>query len=343
LSRLHMYHRRKGNFGLLLPIARRAEAVATDIADPVGVTASHVLLGASHHLVGNQAEARHHLEAALRPPEPYHSNSMRHFSLQLPDTRDAQISLARTLWLQGFPDQARQSAQQAGKNTAAPEDPVTFCIPFIWGAPLFRWTGDWDTLDENTERLIAHADKHSLEPYLAVADGLKGEVLIQRGEVERGIDLLRSSLASLHADRYELYTAGFSCILAEALAMSGHLDQALTTVEDAIARAEPNGPSFNMPELLRIRGEVLSLAADERGAEECFQRSIALGDRQSSLSWQLRAATSFARLRLRQGRHDEARTMLAETYSRFNEGFDTVDLKAAKQVLDETHRRVAHR
>ncbi len=268
---------------------------------------------------------------------------MRQFSFQLPDPRDAQITLARTLWLQGCPDPAVQVARPREKDTTTPQDPVTFCIPFIWGAPLCRWIGDWDRLEENTERLIAHSDKHSLEPYLAVGHGLKGEVLIKRGEIERGIDLLRGSLATLHADRYELYTAGFSCVLAEALAMSGHLDQALTTIEAAIARIAPDGPSFNMPELLRICGEVRSLATDERGAEECFQHSIALGDRQSSLSWQLRAATSFARLRLRQGRHDEARTMLAETYARFNEGFDTVDLKAAKQVLDETHRRVAHR
>lgn len=335
LSRLHIYHRRRGNISRLLPIAQRAEAVTAHIGDPVGIGAAHALLGASYHLVGNQVEARIHLEASLARPRASQDINSSHFFFQLPFPHDAMIALARTLWIQGFPDQAALAARQAAQEGAALRDIVMFCIPLIWGAPVFRWIGDRTTVEEHTERLLAHAAKHSLEPYLAVGDGLKGEVLIERGEIDRGIDLLRRSLASLRAQRYELYTPGLACTLAEGLALSGRLDQALATIDDTIALVERNGGAFNMPELLRIQGEILGRAADERRAESRLQQAIALSDQQSALSWRLRAAMSLARLHLRAGHRAQAREALAETYQRFHEGFDTADLKAAKLLLDE--------
>jgi predicted ATPase len=147
------------------------------------------------------------------------------------------------------------------------------------------------------------------------------------------MDMLRDSIRRLRAERYELYTSGLTCGLAQGLAAMGRLDQALAMIDDAIARVAAHGSSFDMPELLRLRGDFLAQAADERGAEKSFDQSIALADQQSALSWRLRTASSFARLRLRQGRPDEGLPLLADTYARFQEGFDTADLRAAKQLL----------
>ena len=88
-----------------------------------------------------------------------------------------------------------------------------------------------------------------------------------------------------------------------------------------------------MPELQRIRGEILDKIADERGAQEAYCRSIEIADQQSALSWRLRASMSLARLQVRQDRRDEAREGLAEIYARFSEGFETADLKAAGLLL----------
>jgi predicted ATPase len=156
--------------------------------------------------------------------------------------------------------------------------------------------------------------------------------LIQRGEIEAGVELLCSSLATLYAEKYELYATEFNGSLAEGLAMMGRLDQALPTVEKAIVQLKRHGELF-MPELQRIRGEVLEKTSDDRAAEEAFCRSIELADQQSALSWRLRASMSLARLQSRQGRRDEARKALAETYARFSEGFDTTDLKTAERLL----------
>ncbi|WP_218625620.1 winged helix-turn-helix domain-containing protein [Bradyrhizobium sp. dw_411] len=330
IGRLHLYHRRAGNLRLMLKFAMRAMAIAKQMADPVGIAAANSLVGVSRHLVGNQTDSRAHLEMALvRLP---FSNRTKASDFGFYRER-ARIALARTLWLQGYPDQAVRIARQVVSEPATFE-PVTLCIVLIWGFSVFRWTGDWASGEECVERLIPHAERHSLTAYRAVGFGLAGEMLIKRGEIEAGMDLLRGSMQTLHADQYTLYATEFNAALADGFAMTGRIDQALATIDQTIARVSRDG-NFLMPELLRARGKLLEQTADERGAEACFLRSIELAGRQSALSWRLRASTDLARLRFSRGRCEEARKLLAETYACFNEGFHTVDLRAAKQTLED--------
>jgi len=326
IGQLHSFYRRAGNFDRMLAVAQRGEAVAKEMADPIGIMAAHSLLGLSHHLIGNQVEARAHLEAALAPAS--NSAEARRFGFHYERPR---IVLARTLWLLGYPEQAVQLARKTVDGFAAIE-PVTIPIALLWGGCAFRWSGDLASAKECIDRLISEAERHALTPYQAVGYGLKGQVLIQQGEIETGVELLRGSLATLSAERYELYTTELNGSLAQGFAMMGRLDQALLTIDKTIAQLKRHGELF-MPELQRIRGEVLEKTADERGAEEAFCRSIELADQQSALSWRLRASMSLARLQFRQGRREEAREALAETYARFSEGFDTADLKAAERLL----------
>jgi predicted ATPase/DNA-binding winged helix-turn-helix (wHTH) protein len=337
IGRLHLYYRRAGYFGPMCEIARRAEAVAVELGDPDVIAAAHSLLGCSYHLIGNQRPARTYLESALLRAATLSSLCTSRFGFR---ADRGYVVLARTMWLLGLPSQAARIARRTVDPQGATE-PVNFSIALIWGTSVFQWTGDLAGAEDCIERLIAHAARHSLAPYQAVAFGLKGELLIRRGDVSAGIDLLRSSLATLQAVRYELYTTGLNSALSEGLAMTGRLDQALQTIEDTVAAVERNGDLFNMPELLRLRGEFLAQAKDEHAAEACFLRSIELAEEQSALSWQLRTSTSLARLRFRQGRRQEAQRPLAETYSHFSEGFDTDDLKAAKRMLDEIGRPAA--
>jgi predicted ATPase/DNA-binding winged helix-turn-helix (wHTH) protein len=328
ISQLHSFHRRAGNFDRMLAVAQRGDAVAKDMADPIGIMAAHSLLGLSHHVIGNQREARVHLEAALAPATASNSANARRFGFHYERSR---IVLARTLWLLGYPEQAVQLARKTVDGFAAIE-PVTIAIETLWGGCAFRWSGDLASAKECIDRLIWHAERHALTPYQAVGYGLKGQVLIQQGDIETGMELLRGSLATLSAERYELYATELKGSLARGLAMMGRLDEALSTIDKTIAQLKRHGELF-MPELQRIRGEVLEQTADERGAEQAFCRAIELADQQSALSWRLRAAISLARLQFRQGRREEARETLFETYDRFSEGFDTADLKAAERLL----------
>ena len=329
IGQLHSFHRRAGNFDRMLAVARRGEAVASEMADPIGIRAAQSLLGLSHHLIGNQAEARAHLEAALAPAPASNAAEARRIGFHYERPR---LVLARTLWLLGYPEQAVQLARKTIDGFAAVE-PVTVPIALRWGGcALFHWRGDLASAKECIERSISEAERHALTPFQAIGYGQKGQVLIEQGEIETGVELLRSSVATLSAERYDMYATELNGSLAQGFAMMGRIDQALLTIDKTIARVERHGDLF-MPELQRIRGEILEKTADEQGAEEAFCRSIELADQQSALSWRLRASMSLARLQFRQGRREEAREALAETYARFSEGFDTADLKAAERLL----------
>jgi hypothetical protein len=92
---------------------------------------------------------------------------------------------------------------------------VTISIALLWGGCAFRWSGDLSSAQECIDRLIWHAERHALTPYQAVGYGLKGRVLIQQGEIETGMELLRGSLATLSAERYELYATELNGSLAQ--------------------------------------------------------------------------------------------------------------------------------
>ncbi|WP_342739469.1 winged helix-turn-helix domain-containing protein [Bradyrhizobium sp. B117] len=175
IGQLHLLHRRVGNFNRMLAFAQRSEAVATVVADPTAMATADVLLGVSHHLIGNQADARAYVEAALAREPARDRVKARHYGFYY---ERARIVLARTLWLLGYPDQAVRIARQT-VGELADSEAVTVCIALIWGGSVFRWAGDLTSADECIDRLIWYADRHSLTPYRAVGDGLHGEVLIR--------------------------------------------------------------------------------------------------------------------------------------------------------------------
>jgi predicted ATPase/DNA-binding winged helix-turn-helix (wHTH) protein len=335
IGRLHIFHERAGEFHNALVFAQRGEAVAAQIGDPVGIAAAHSMLGISRHLMGDQAVAQAHLEAALAQPAASPRITTMYFGFH--HRNRARIALARTLWLRGWPDQAVRVARETVEEAAGIGHPVTLCIALIWAVSVYHWIGDLALAEGSIERFIAHANRHSLAPYYAVGLGAKGELSVKRGDAEEGVDMLRRALESLHADRYELLTTVFNSTLAEGLARIGHLGDALATVDETIALVERSGDLFNLPELLRIKGDFLVSTAETSQAAECFSRALELAAAQSALGWELRAATSLARMKGRD--RDGARTALAGIYARFTEGFDTADLKAAKAQLGEPRRR----
>lgn len=330
LARLNMFYRRTGEYRHLLPIALEAERIARTIGDTAGIAGAKALVGVSYHLVGNQTEAQRHLDegvlgdAALRRTQPAH------FAY----SRTPQIPLARVLWLRGFPDQAVECVRPL-TGAASPRDVVMHCIALCWSASLFGWVGDLAAVESMANRLATHAGMHGLAPYQAVAAGFRAQAMIACGELKPGIELLQTALPRLHADRYELYASAFIAELSQGLATLGRLPEAREVLHEAIARIEPEGGAFDMPELLRLRGEIEARGGDFEAAEASFATSVALADQQGALSWRLRTEMSLARLRRQQG-IAKPLDVLAETYARFSEGFETADLKAARRMLDET-------
>ena len=122
--------------------------------------------------------------------------------------------------------------------------------------------------------------------------------------------------------------------LAQGLAAAGQFDQALATIERAIAQRDHSGASFDMPEMLRVKAQLLMSAPQPEPvlAQECLQRSLELAQAQSALSWELRTAIALARMH--SGSH--ARETLRAVHARFVEGFETPDLRIARSLLEDT-------
>jgi predicted ATPase/DNA-binding winged helix-turn-helix (wHTH) protein len=336
LRGLHIFLLRIGDFRSAATLARRNETLAERTGDPIGIAMANWILGVSNYFIGNQLAAEANCEASLLQPTVSRIHAV-HFGFDRHTSARIRCALAAIRWLRGYPDQAAQIAQQTIGEEATREHPATFCTCLIFSGFMFLRIGNLSVAENTIERLIAHADKHSLGPFRTIGLGLRGTLSIHRGEAEAGIELLRPALDTLHADRYELHNPTFLGTLAEGLAMTGHRDAALIAVDDAIARVESNGQAFNLPELLRIKGAILMSApqADLPKADETFLRSIEIARQQHALAWELRTATDMARLRLAQNRHDDAFAVLAPVYDRFTEGLESFDLKAARQLLDQ--------
>jgi tetratricopeptide (TPR) repeat protein len=324
----HTFLVRIGDFHGAAAVAERNEAVAKKTTDPMAMMMADWMLGVSHHLLGDQARARKHCETALNPGRIQNSSLIRSGYDQ---HIRAMLTLARALWLGGYANRAVTVATQAIHQATALDHPVSLCLCGIYRATFFLWAGDWSEADRMIDKLIAYAEKYSLRCHYAISLGLKGELSLGQGDTEAGLRLLNASLDALEACQHQTMTPIFMSDLAICLARAGRPDEA----DAAINRAMACGPHFYLPEMMRIKGELLSFAPHWSEAECWFSRSLDLAREQSALAWELRTATSLAHLWARQGGGDEARRVLRPVYDRFTEGFDTLDLRAAKHLLDE--------
>jgi predicted ATPase len=127
-------------------------------------------------------------------------------------------------------------------------------------------------------------------------------------------------------------------VLAEGLAGLGRLDEALSTVDAALTRARRGGELVYAPEILRTQGELIlkdAAPGSAAAAERCFLEAIDLASQQDALLWKLRATLSLARLMVKDGRGEQARSELSLIYDQFTEGFESGDLRAARSLLGE--------
>ena len=170
-----------------------------------------------------------------------------------------------------------------------------------------------------------------------VCDSFEAALLIRRGQFESGLAAFSAVLDTYGKTGWKPGYPQALGLLAECLAGLGRHAEAAAALDKALAAAENGGECWYVPELLRLKGEfLLREAGDDTIAspEALFGEALELSRQQGALSWQLRAAVSLARLRVRQARPAEARQILAPVYKHFTEGFDTPDLCAARGLLE---------
>ena len=332
LGPLHMFHLRIGHFKDALHYAQQGVAAAKALDDPSARTLAHALAGISLHVVGDLAAAQVEFETALRHSRD--SQGTRAIYLGFDGQTLASVVLARNLWLQGKPAQAHDLLHQTVKDAERRNHPVTLAIALIYAMSTLFWTGDLDSAAKHLDTFVAHAQRHSLAPYLAVGQGFKGRLELLHGDAKGGVASLQSCLAQFHAARYELLTTPFSATLAEGLAALGQQAEAMALMDETIRRCEAGGDLVYMPDLLRMKGCLLrgSTPGDE-GAEQCFRQSLDWSRRQGAPAWQLRTAVDYATLLSARGDADGARALLGPAFEPFAEGLETADARSAARLL----------
>jgi DNA-binding SARP family transcriptional activator/predicted ATPase len=248
---------------------------------------------------------------------------------------------AWSLWVLGYPDQALASMQEALEMAERLGHPYTQAMSLHCAAFLRVFRREAHAAIEYAERGISLSRKHGFAWSEAFALVLRGWAQSQLALADDGIREMREALAGLERVGHVLYQPNLLDKLAGACSAAGQFEEALTVTRRALDIAVRTGEQDHVAELHRRMGELLlqrSGSTAEAEAERCFHRALEVARSQGARSWELRAATSVARLWRRQGRCGQASQLLQPIYDRFQEGFDTPDLQDARLLLESLRR-----
>ncbi len=338
LTGLNLYLTRAGDFGGALAAAERFAVVARQGGVSEEIVIADWLLGVSHHLYGNQAAAQRCYEDGFRRVGAGLSE-VQYFGY---DHRvRALAGYARTMWLRGFTDQARRIAAQSIELARSRGHPVTFCMCGVSVLPIFIGLVDHQSAEDLIAQFAECASKHSLVPFLVCIEGIRGELLLARGETALGITLIRNAVTTLRAEQNGIPGTPLARSLAESLARRGQVGEAAQMIDELVAEAERSTGTYDFPELLRIRAVVMlaSTPANSQAAEAALTCALQSARAQSALAWELRSATMLARLWADRQRPEEALQLLVEVQQRFSEGLDSADMCEASRMIRDLQER----
>jgi len=332
---LYIDHQTRGDNQVALALAERFRRHAATTADP-DLLIGERMAGAAQHFLGNQNQARRHIEHMLTgyvSPADWSDKIRFHVDQRIA----ACCFYSRILLLQGFADWAMRIAASAVEEALAIDHPISVLFALFHGTPVALLAGDLPTAEGFVGMLLDLSVRHGVDAWNVVGRCYKGVLLISRDDVVAGLQELRPALAGLPGTASNSIFVLFHAECARALGRAGEVAKGLLTIEEALAPCQLSEEGWYVAELMRVKGELSLQDAGDRSAataEKYFTRAIEVARRQGALMWELRSATSLAGLRMQQGRHDEARQILAPVYDRFTEGFDTTDLRSARTMLE---------
>ena len=326
-----------GEFRKALEFAQRFAEIVAGATDAVDLMMADRLLATALHFFGDQKRARQHISRVLGHLEVLAQRPQIvrfRFDLRV----SSHYFQARILWLQGFGDQALRIVRRNIEEGRAIGHALTFCSVLGQGAcPISFLAGDLDAAEHYCATLIEHTERHPIRLWNIWAHCFRGMLMVKRGDVSAGLEVLRTALD--HAGGARLLPRFLLPLgeLAACLGEAGEAARGLATIDEALTRSLAREEGWYLAELLRIKGE-LTRQSDPTAvdpAEKCFNDALETARQQGALFWELRTAISLARLKDSQRHRAEARKILQPVYAKFTEGFATTDLRDAKVLLDK--------
>jgi tetratricopeptide (TPR) repeat protein len=243
-------------------------------------------------------------------------------------------NLAVTLAHLGYLDQARLQLREALSEARRLKHSLTLAIVLSF-ATLVDLVIRSPELKSHAEELLSISKEHGFPYYVSVALACRGSLLTELGQAQEGLTLIMRGLTEVRSAGALINTTLVFAQLAKAYAMLGRLVDGLNCLTEAAQIIERTDERIWEADVHRVRGDLLNAANDRAAAEQSYRQALTIARRQSAKLFELRATTSMARLWRDQGKRDEARDLIAPVYGWFTEGFDTLDLKEAKALLDE--------
>jgi predicted ATPase len=244
------------------------------------------------------------------------------------------------LWFLGLPEQALKRNDEALALAQELSHPYSLAAALDFSAWIHQLSQNVGAAEKDAEAAIAISAEREFVFWLLIGMILRGWALTAGNKVDEGIALMRQGVAGYQATGAGIMRPYYLALMAEALAMTGELKEALRLLDEAEAAVRNSGERWYEAELYRHKGRLMlqdSARAPEderrRLAEDYFERALVVASRQGAKLLELRAAAELCRLWSGGDKAAKAKRRLAEVYGRFQEGFDLKDLRDAYALL----------
>jgi predicted ATPase/class 3 adenylate cyclase len=304
-------------------------------ADPMHRMAAHAAFGQTLLSLGDYAAAWAHLEQGIARTDQTTQRALVLRHGEAPGVRCLGVA-ADTLWCLGYPARAVQLSQEALALAQALAHPYSLATAEVYAIRLHHYRHEVPAIQVQADALLTLATAQQFPQFVAHGTFWQGWVRTVQGQGAASLAQMHQGVAAIVATGQRVSQPRYLVLLAEAMGHAGQVEEGLRLLAEALTAFEESGRGDMLAEAYRLQGELLlrQVVPDATQAETCFHHALAIARRQQAKSWELRAATSLARLWQQQGKPADAHQLLAEVYGWFTEGFDTADLQEARTLLD---------
>jgi class 3 adenylate cyclase/predicted ATPase len=331
-----VYYFNLSELKLSLSYAEEVEQIGKSRNDVPVQLLGHFQNGMSRFYLGEFGTARAHFEQCHDLGDPAHRAVVAPLSTADPHVA-AMAHLAWTLGALGYVDQARMRLHGVLSEADRLEHAYTRAMMLSFTCWVEWISRSPEQVRRRAEESVALSIEHNFPLWLAWGTAYRGWSLTALGQTQEGLALIKQGLAAVRATGTILMTPHWLMLLADAYAMLGQPDEGLRCLTEAGIVLETIDERFEEAEFHRLRGELLNGLGKRAEAETNYHQAMAIAKRQGAKVWELRTATSLARLWINEGKCYEARDLLAPIYDWFTEGRETSDLREAKALLDSLH------
>jgi predicted ATPase/class 3 adenylate cyclase len=334
LHGLHRYYNNGAEYRTAQELGEQLLTLAQQAQDAAMLVVAYRILGSTLFQLGAAAEALTHYTQGMALYD-----AQQHRASTFLYGEDAGVMChsfaARTLWYLGYPDQGKARSHEAVTLAQQSAHPFSLAYALTVAASFHQHRREMRCIQERAEAATSLATEQGF-PTQMIGSLLHGWVLAQQGQAQEGVEQMHQVLRAHRGTGAVSNLSYFLALLAEAHGTLGEPEAGLAALAEALTHADTTGERWYESELYRLKGELLLQQSSDHHleAESCFQHVLDIARNQQAKSFELRTATSLARLWQQQGKRQEAYDLLDPVYNWFTEGFDTRDLKEAKALLE---------